>query len=219
MRREYSGKRQLKDWLQQLSVERTCVSFYKRRLTLDELLGADLREVFSELRPCDVQIIQHALDQLKRQARNNSQILTTIQYQSYRIDHIQISSQVAEGNFSVVFSGFWQKTVPVIIKRFKSSDLAIIHDEYNVLCFLKHPNIITCYGRAMVDGQESLIFEQGLGDYATLRTSDARLRESFVIRKKIVQDVCRAMIFLKNKKIVRTFFQPLSHQLIIGLGS
>lgn len=165
LRRDYPGKDQLTAWLQQLNLESSRYIFYKHNLSLDGLLAYDMTKLSKDLKPSDMRILKDAISELKNQLKDNQDIMTTIQFQSTLITDITIEKQLAHGNSSVVFSGKWQETIPIIVKQFKVSDAYSIKNEFNILCYLKHPNIINCYGRAFVQSRDALIFERGIGDY------------------------------------------------------
>lgn len=165
LRKDYPGKDQLTAWLQELNLEGSRSIFYKHKLSLDTLLNYDLSILSKELKPKDFQTLHEAISQLKNQFADNLYLLTTIQYQSNAITDVEIISEIASGYSSVVYSGKWQSTIPVVIKYFKDGNSYHVKNEFNILCYLKHPNIIKCFGRTFVNSCDTLVFERGIADY------------------------------------------------------
>ena len=165
LRTDYPGKEQLTSWLQQYGLESSRATFYKKRLSLDTLVVFNLQLLSKELSPKEMFILRDALNGLKDQFKNNDFLMNTLKYQSNKIKGIEIGTEIGHGFSSVICAGTWQKTIPVVIKQFRNSKEYSIQNEFNILCYLKHPNIIHCYGHASIDNRNCLVFERGLGDY------------------------------------------------------
>jgi len=223
LRTDYPGKDELTLWLQQLGLEQYRATFYKYRLTLEQLRTISLSSLPKNITVAEYGILERSIEILQfSQASSHFGTL----FSSCKISQVaveRLDPNDPEGFSAQIHFGFWQGRFPVCLKVLKTditsdpNGLYQLKSEANLLYKLKHPNVVKFFGIAEnvnLVGRDStifikcMVFERAQCDALQwIMSAECILHhcspmEALKIRLKICLDICSAMLYLSNKSVV-----------------
>lgn len=153
LRTDYPGKDELTQWLQQLGLEQYRATFYKYRLTLEQLRTISMSNLPKNITVGEYGILERSIELLQFSQTSHFSLL----FSSCKISRVSVERldpNDPAGFSAQIHFGVWQDQFPVCLKVLKTditsdpNGLYQLKSEANLLYKLKHPNIVSFYGIA-----------------------------------------------------------------------
>lgn len=125
-------------------------------------------------------------------------------------EDLSLRRQIGKGSFGDVYVGEWKRTTVAIKRTLLGIDSANIDSfiqEASILSRLRHPNIVQFIGCCVDDNHLYLVVEY-CGQGSVQNMVDAKTAMSNELKKKLLMDCCKGMLYLHANKVIHRDLKP-----------